>query len=215
MDTDEEEIIKEKYNDVLEELVLLHEYKYKELIKYLQFNLSIKQNSSSITSYTFKKYNFNDQITLIPRIFKYSCCSYELVFLVNNNPLYSLNDIFDDDDEISFKCIATFDGNDLKMEDKPRTEKLKVLIDFIDNFSNNYVYSPYLDEFVLKSLINNKIKIENQLNKLCKKDINECIICYHKVNDNLTTCCCGKHICRICIDKIIPLKCPNCRNDIF
>jgi len=201
------------YKRVLSELITFHDYKYTELVRFIYNDLNTK--CGDVSSYTLRKYNFNEQINIIPRIFKFNCCTYELVLLVTNNLMYSLVDIFDEDDDNALKCIATFDENELKIESKIPIEKLKFIIDFLENFSNNYVYSPYLDEFVLKYEINKKIKLENQFNQLCKTPVYECIICYNKVNDSLSTCCCGKHICRLCINKIIPLKCPNCRYQDF
>jgi hypothetical protein len=208
-DEDSEKI----YKIVLRELITFHNYKYKELVRYI-YNI-LNNSEKAISSYTLRKYNFNDQINIIPKIFKFNCCTYELILLIDNNPMYSFIDIFDEDDDSPLKCIATFDEIDLKIENKNSIEKLKIVIDFLENFNSNYTYSPYLDEFILKSQIDNKIKLENQLNELCKTPTNDCIICYNKVHNNLITCCCGKHICRLCINKIIPLKCPNCRNDNF
>ena len=213
MSDEDEDSYREIYKDVLHELVLFYNYKYAELVRFLFNNLN--QNNSNIKSYTFTNYNFNDQINIIPRIFKFNCCTYELVLLVNNNPIYSLIDIFDEDDYTPLKSIAEFDEDDLKTDGKPPLEKIKCIVDFLENFRNNYVYNSYFDEFILKSQINKKIRLENQIDELCKTSINECIICYNKVSDDLTTCCCSKHICRICVEKIIPLKCPNCRNETF
>ena len=214
MSREDEEIYKQNYEDVLNELIIFNGYKYTELVRLVYNNLNLNKKFD-LSSYTIRKYNFNNQLDITPRIFKFNCCTYELTLLVNTKPMYSLIDIFDDDDDNVLKCLATFDESELKIEGKKPIEKVKLIIDFLDNFINNYIYSRYLDEFVLKSEINKKIKIENQLDQLCKIQVDECIICYNKVEESLTTCCCGKHICRICIDKIIPLKCPNCRHANF
>ena len=207
----------ENYSCVLYELTLFHNYKYKDLVRYLNIHLNTTKNS--VSSYTFKQYNFNNEINICPKIIKYGCYTYELFILINNNRMYSSNYIFDeddDDDNSNLKCISSFDEDILKNADNIWIEKIKKIIDFLDNFSDNYIYSPYLDEFISKFEITKKIRLENQINDLCKNTINECIICYNEVNANLTTFCCNKHICRICINKIKePLKCPNCRKDYF
>ena len=207
----DKEIHKENYEDVLYELILFYKYKYTELVKHIRKQLNTQIHN--ISFYTFKNYNFNNKLKIFPRIYKYGCCSYDLVILTENNSMYSISNIFDEENDLNL--ISTFDEDELKIDGKNCIEKIKIIVDFIDNFSKDYEYSRYLDEFISKNEINRKIKIEEQIDQICKKSVEDCIICYHKVNDNLTTCCCNKHICRICINKIVPLKCPNCRNDNF
>jgi hypothetical protein len=40
----------------------------------------------------------------------------------------------------------------------------------------------------------------------------ECIVCYENKNVNKPTGCCNQPVCECCLRKLIPLRCPLCRD---
>jgi hypothetical protein len=204
-------------NQVLKELELVTNYTFKNLLKHIVEKFKNKNNDE----YEFKGYNLSKHIILTP-VIRYIKSSHNknntyvyVNCLIYNQDIY--RDFDDEEDcECDFKTILHCTSSDVTtIPEDPYVFKIAKAIDFINNLNENFVYSKYHDMLIKKSIYNKQILIDKEEAIICKREIHDCIVCYENVDSRLTANCCGAKICRICVNQIEPLKCPNCRNEFY
>ena len=166
-------------------------------------------------------YNFSKNLVLTP-VIRYIKSSYDkkntyiyVNCLIYNQDIYRDFDV-DEDCECDFATVLHCHDLDIKtIPDEPYVFKIASAIDFINNLNVDFVYSKYHDSLIKKSVYNKKSLIDKEEAIICKREIHDCIVCYENVDSKLITTCCGKNICRVCVNQITPLKCPNCRNEFY
>ena len=116
----------------------------------------------------------------------------------------------DNYDECEFVSLLHFNEQIICECSKiPFVFKLATALTFIDKIKENFIYSKFHDGLVLKSKYDKQFLIAMEEESICKREINECIVCYEIVSSELQTGCCKKHICRICVENLTPQRCPN------
>ena len=109
-------------------------------------------------------------------------------------------------------CMISFDLDDIS---PVHIIPVFIIAEFLNLIYNNlkqdYEYSKYHDEIILKRKLKNKLLFDLEIEKLCYRQVNECMVCYDQVNSELMTFCCSQYICRMCAIQLKPKKCPNCR----
>jgi len=77
-------------------------------------------------------------------------------------------------------------------------------------FRDKYCYSKVLDEIILKTVIKQKEEIQQCNNYICNINKYDCCVCLEPISIKCKTQC-GHYVCRLCISKLRPKKCPMCR----
>ena len=198
----------ENMNKVLKELNMIEKHKYKHLIKDIIKTLSITENFKSydIDGFMFGKY-FPINISICKNV-----KNIYLRFYIYNQDIYRT---FDAEYDLNTCLLHLNEDNIIKKVDDCLYMRIIKIIDYIDILSQKYVYSKYHDLLINKNEVKNLMKLDMDKDKFCKREIFECIVCFDYVSSNLKTTCCNKHICRMCSERIIPLKCPNCRCEFY
>lgn len=197
-------------NKVLKELVKINNHKYKYLIKDI---IKVFKTTEIYNTYEIDGFMFNKDFPLIISISKNVKQIYLRVSIYNQD-IYR---IFEDEYFIH-TCLLHLDeyiiNNNRKLDECLYLRIIKI-IDYVEDLRKNYIYSKYHDALILKYKILNKTQIDMDKDRFCKREIFECIVCYEPVNRELKSVCCKKHICRVCSERIRPLKCPNCRCEFY
>ena len=77
-------------------------------------------------------------------------------------------------------------------------------------FREKYTYSKLVDDIILKKEQKEIEEIEKCNNYICNKNKYECCVCFDEMSRFCKTPC-DHYICRMCINKLKPKKCPMCR----
>jgi hypothetical protein len=201
----------------MKELELMADYPFKNILKHIVDNYK----NDSEYSYEFSGYNFSTNLVLTPSIRIINSELNKKNTFVYINCLLYIQDIYRDFEDID-DCETDFvnllhchDIDFIKNPSEPCVFKIAKAIDFINNLKYNYIYSKYHDLLINKKKYKKKILIDREEAIICKREIHECIVCYENVSSQLKTVCCGQYICRLCVNQICPLKCPNCRTEFF
>lgn len=203
-----DEMKNKNMNKVLKELSILEKHKYKYLIKDILKNL---ETTDRFKSYQIDGFMFDKHFPINVSICKNIKNIYIRVSIYNQD-IYRT---FDDEYDLN-SCLLHLEEESInkKIDDCLYLRIIKI-IDYIDILSTNYVYSKYHDSLINKNKVKLMTKIDMDKDKFCKREIFDCIVCYDPVCSSLVTTCCQKHLCRMCSERILPLKCPNCRCEFF
>ena len=208
--------IKHKYtNEVLKELKLISTFPFKNLL------IHIRDSCKNVSefNYEFNRYFLDEKFTIVPIIrfiqYKNTNTYVYINCLFFNQYIYRNRDFYDEDEEdCEFLNILHF-HEQLSCDEKnlPYIFKLANAILFIDKIKEKYIYSKYHDSLMLKTKYSKQILIEMEEDAICKRPINECVVCYEIMSSELKTFCCKQSICRVCVERLNPQKCPYCREE--
>lgn len=188
---------KNNYTMIAQELKLINNHPYKELC------YDIEQKLKEGLQYTIEGYKFEENIPLEIKLTKFNNDDLLIYVLIFNSWIYR-----EIDDESEYSHVLT------KHIDKDRHLIFGIInaLEFLENLRDVFTYCKFTDHLIEKKLSKKQLKIRLQKKKLCNREINECIVCYDPVHENLNCSQCGKHLCRVCEFQITVPKCPNCRH---
>ena len=197
------------YSNVMKELILITTHQFKNLLTFIRD--SCKNKNEFV--YEFNSYKFNENFTVIPTIRFHNY--HENAYYVYISCVVYDDFIYKNADDSSFATILDYHVNITCEKDptEPYVFKIAKALDLIKDLNKDYVYSKYHDSLIVAKKYKKMMLIDIEEATLCKREIDECIVCYEPVAEELITRCCEKHICRVCVEQLIPKKCPNCRCD--
>ena len=188
------------YNKILQDFTVITKSKYKNIIKDI-----IQYFKKTNCCYYLMDYNMNNQLVFDICIQKTN--NFSLICKITNPSI--LETIENCEDEAFLLQIFNTNNDNLSIY-----LKLEVLLKTIENIRTDYVYSKYHDQLVKEDDLLHKINVDKEIDILCRQEIATCMVCMEDISHNIYTSCCTQNICRLCVNKLEPKKCPNCR-EIF